>query len=56
VDDAYSTVFERRVEECERSIYHDGGIDRGELSKLLGGDDLTPSEAEALARVGRVLG
>lgn len=51
VDDAYSTVFERRVEECERSIYHDGGIDRGELSKLLGGDDLTPSEAEALARV-----
>lgn len=51
VDDAYSTVFERRVEECALSIYHDGGIDRDALSKLLGGDDLTPSEAEALARV-----
>lgn len=51
VDDAYSTVFERRVEECAQSIYHDGGIDRDALSKLLGGDDLTPSEAEALARV-----
>ena len=51
VDDAYSTVFERRVEECARSIYHDGGIDRDALSKLLGRDDLTPSEAEALARV-----
>lgn len=51
VDGAYSTVFGRRVEECERSIYHDGGIDKDALSKLLGGDDLAPSEAEALARV-----